>query len=70
MAALQEPLAAAFQFIRYQHGDQIDVCHGIGLSLKETCFQGVGHAAHAQLPQGAIKFDQIHGFGSSKSRRC
>jgi len=35
-----------------EHGDKIDGCHGIGLCLKERCFQGSSHAAHAQLPQG------------------
>ena len=39
VAALQQPLAAAFEFVRYQHGDQIDGRHGIGLSLQQTCFQ-------------------------------
>ena len=52
VAPLQQPLAAAGQFVRDQDGDQVDGCHGFGLSLQQTRFQRCGHAAQAQLHAG------------------
>ena len=70
VAPLQQPLAATGKFVGDQDGDQVDGSHGLRLSLQQTRFQHGGHAAQAQLHQGAIEFDQVHGWGSSKWMRC
>ncbi len=70
VAALQQALAAAGEFIGDQAGEQVDGRHGIGLCLEQTRFQHVGHAAQAQLAQGAIEFDHVHWVGSSNCILC
>ena len=45
---------------RDQAGDQIDGRHGFGLRLAQAGFQHGGHAAEAELPQGAFEFDEVH----------
>ena len=64
MAPLQQPLAAAFDFVRYQHGDQIDGCHGIGLSLQQTCFQHVRpcRSCAAAAGRDQVRSDSWIGF--------
>ena len=70
VASLQQPLAAAGQFIGDQRGDQVDGRHVLRLRLQKAGFHHCGHAAQAQLYQGAIEFDQVHGLVSSKLMRC
>jgi hypothetical protein len=60
VASLQQPLAAAGQFIGDQRGDQVDGRHVLRLRLQQARFHHGGHAAQAQLHQGAIEFDQVH----------
>src|SRR5271167_72680 len=70
VASFQEPLAAAGKFVRDQDGDQVNGRHVFRLRLQKTSFHHCGHAAQAQLYQGAMEFDQVHGLGSSKLMRC
>src|ERR1019366_5351352 len=70
VASLQEPLATAGQLIRDQRGDQVDGRHVLRLRLQKAGFHHCGHAAQAQLYQGTIEFDQVHGLGSSNWIRC
>jgi hypothetical protein len=70
VAPLQQPLAATGKFVGDQDGDQVDGSHGFRLSLQQARLQHGGHAAQAQLHQGAIQFDQVHGRVSSKLMRC
>ena len=53
VASLQQPLAAAGQFIRDQRGDQVDGRHVLRLRLQQARFQHGGHAAQAQLHQAS-----------------
>ena len=62
VAPVQQALTAAGEFIGDQDGDQVDGGHVLRLCLQQACFQHCGHAAQAQLHQGAIQFDQVHGW--------
>src|SRR5258708_29074360 len=70
VASFQESPATAGQLIGDQRGDQVDGRHVLRLRLQKTRFHHCGHAAQAQLYQGAIEFDQVHGLVSSKWIRC
>lgn len=61
-ASFQQTVGAAGEFVRDQAGEQIDGRHGFGLRLMQARFQHLGHAAQAELPQGALEFDKVHGF--------
>ena len=60
MPALEEPVLAAEEFVGDERGDEIDGRHLLGLRLPQAGFEDGGHAGQAELPQGAIEFDQIH----------
>src|ERR1700733_4851494 len=46
----QQTVTPSGQFVRDQTRDQIDGCHGFGLSLAQSCFEHSGHAAEPKLP--------------------
>jgi hypothetical protein len=48
-AALHQPLTAQMQLVSDQARNQINGCHGFGLSLAESSFQRASHAAQPQL---------------------
>ena len=62
LAPLEQPLAAAVDFVRDQRGEHVDGRHVLCLRLKQARFQHGHHTAQPQLMQGTTKFDQVHGW--------
>jgi hypothetical protein len=60
VAAIQQSLAAAGEFVIHQAGNEVDGRHGFGLGLMDAGFQHGGDAAEAELPQSTLYFNQIH----------
>src|SRR5947209_15527490 len=52
--ALEQAIAAACEFVGHQAGEQVDGGHGFGLCLVQTRFEHCGHAAEAELAEGAL----------------
>ena len=48
-AALEQPVAAAREFVGDQARDQVDGRHGFGLGLAQAGFEHRGHAAEPEL---------------------
>src|SRR5438552_13205493 len=60
-STLQQPVTSSPQFIGNEAREQVDGCHGFGLSLLQTSFDEVGDAAEWQLPQRAFEFNHVRG---------
>ena len=60
VAALEQPVLSALEFVGDERGDEIDGRHLFGLRLAQAGFEDGGHAGEPQLPEGAIEFDEIH----------
>ena len=63
VAAFEQAILPAAEFVGDEGGDEIDGRHLLGLRLPQPRVEDRGHAGEAQLPEGAIEFDEIH-YGS------
>jgi hypothetical protein len=51
-------------------GEEIDGGQLLGLRFEQTGLEADGHAGAAELPQGALQFDEVHGGGTSWAFRA
>jgi hypothetical protein len=60
MAAGQEPILAALEFVADERGDEIERRQPFGLGVAEPGFEDVGHPGEPELAERTIDFDEIH----------
>ncbi len=60
-AALEEAILAADEFVLDEAGEEIDRGQLLGLRFEQAGLQAGGDAGAAELAQGALQFDDVHG---------
>jgi hypothetical protein len=70
VAAVEQSVLAALELVGDERGDEIDGRQFLGLRLAQARVEDGGHTGEAELPQGAIEFDEIHEGVSRTSGRC
>ena len=60
-APLDESVLAALELVLDEHGEEVERRHLLGLGLEQAGLKGIGHAGEAELAEGAIDFDGVHG---------
>ena len=65
----EQPVGAPRELVGDERRDEVDRCPALGLSLQESRFEPLGHAAETELLQGADELDQVHGRSSSRLMR-
>ena len=59
-APFEEPILPAEQLVADERREEVDRGQRLGLGLEEPRFQAGGHTRAAELPQGALQFDEVH----------
>ena len=60
-AAVEQPVLAPEQLVADERGEEVDRGQLVGLGLEQPRLQAGGHAGAAELAQGALQFDEVHG---------
>ena len=59
-ATFEQAACPPGKLVGYQHGDEVDGRHALGLRLLEARLDHGGHATEAQLLEGAVEFNKVH----------
>ena len=59
-AALEEPILPPEQLVADERREEVDRGQLLRLGLEEPRLEAGGHTGAAELPQGALQFDEVH----------
>ena len=63
-AAGEQPILAAEELVTDERGEEVDGRQRGGLGFEQTGLEAGGHAGAAELAEGALQFDEVHGVAS------
>jgi hypothetical protein len=66
--AFEKPILPAEQFVLHEPGEEIDGGEFLGLRFEQAGLEPGGDAGAAELAQGTLQFDDVHGRTSSVFR--
>jgi hypothetical protein len=63
-AAGEQAVLAAEELVADERGEEVDGRQLGGLGLEQAGLEAGGHAGAAELAEGALQFDEVHGAAS------